>query len=203
MKRLNHGFHVDFVLVILKCDLLYYLHLHFCSDFVVVLSELKLVHCQDYIVFLCQNQTCLILCCFIHVLLCYCVCHVACIYQVFVVLDESFVLLFQYLLQHLWFVQVITCMDVLTHYDYSVLLTTAGHSDLVHNQNLSIVCAALFSVICFVSPLVRTVLFKPSLIFFQIFTCNEWFLAFYNTGRFSTMMMLESKYVVEVFYSKC
>ena len=136
MKRLNHGFHVDFVLVILKCDLLYYLHLHFCSDFVVVLSELKLVHCQDYIVFLCQNQTCLILCCFIHVLLCYCVCHVACIYQV-------------------------------------------------------------------LSPLVRTVLFKPSLIFFQIFTCNEWFLAFYNTGRFSTMMILESKYVVEVFYSKC
>ena len=165
MKRLNHGFHVHFVLVILKCDLLYYLNLHFCSDFVAVLSKLKLVHCQDYIVFLCQNRMCLILCCFIHVLLCYCVCHVACIYQVFVVLDESFVLLFQYLLQHLWFVQVITCMDVLTHNDYNVLLTTAGHSDVVVNQNLSIVFATLFSVICFIYPLVRTLLFIPPLFF--------------------------------------
>ena len=88
----------------------------FCIDFVAVMSELKLVHYQyNYIEFLHLSWTHLILCYFVHVLLCFCVCHVGCMYQVIFVLDESFSLLFHYLL---WFVQVITCMDVLAHNDY-------------------------------------------------------------------------------------
>ena len=80
MKHLYQGSHVDFVLIILKCELLHCLNLQFRNDFVVE-TELKPVHCQDYhIEFLYLNRTSLILYYFAYVLLCFCVCHVARMY---------------------------------------------------------------------------------------------------------------------------
>ena len=41
-----HGFHVNLVLIMLRCKLLYCLNLQFRIDFVFMMSELKLGHCQ-------------------------------------------------------------------------------------------------------------------------------------------------------------
>ena len=97
IKGLNHGFYVDFVLIILICEM-YHLNLRVQIDFVLVMLELKPVHrCDYHIEFLHLNGARLILCYLFHVLIWFCVFHVAlCIWFLLFLMKESFALLFQY-----------------------------------------------------------------------------------------------------------
>ena len=126
IKGLNHGFYVDFVLIILMCEM-YHLNLRVQIDFVLVMLELKPVHrCDHHTEFFHLNggssDIMLLLPCF-NLVLCFPCCFM---YLVFFILDErkfcSFISVFTV-------VQVITSMDELTRNKY--------HVDLEHKPDIS------------------------------------------------------------------